>query len=179
MMETLDAVKSRLTVRSFKPDPVPEDVLRRILEAARVAPSSRNLQPWHFVVVQDRRVLAEIGSIATSGKFVADAPLAIAIATDNADRPDLDSGRALQQMELVAWDEGLGTCFVGLRDEGQNARIKQLLGIPTDFDLITVLPFGYRTDDVGTSGSQKNRKALTEIAHNEKFGVPYGGQAAN
>ncbi len=174
-MDTFDAVKTRLTVRSFKPEPVPAAVLEKILEAARVAPSSRNLQPWHFVVVQDRAKLAEIGSIATSGKFVADAPLAIAIATDNADRPDLDAGRALQQMELVAWDEGLGTCFVGLRDETQNAKIKALLGIPASLDLITVLPFGYRTDDIGTSGSHKNRKALSEIAHNEAFGVPFGG----
>lgn len=176
-MDTFDAVKTRLTVRSFKPDPVPVAVLGKILEAARVAPSSRNLQPWHFIVVRDRSMLKEIGSIATSGKFVADAPLAIAIATDNADRPDLDSGRALQQMELVAWAEGLGTCFVGLRNETQNAKIKKLLGIPAEFDLITVLPFGYRTDDIGTSGSKKNRKALSEIAHSEKFGVPYVGQA--
>jgi nitroreductase len=174
-MEMFDAVKTRLTVRSFKPDSVPAAVLGKILEAARVAPSSRNLQPWHFIVVQDRATLKEIGDIATSGKFVANAPLAIAIATDSADRPDLDSGRALQQMELVAWDEGLGTCFVGLRDERQNAKIKDLLGIPAEFDLITVLPFGYRTDDIGTSGSHKNRKALSEIAHNEKFSVPYQG----
>ena len=174
-MDTFDAVKTRLTVRSFKPDPVPAAVLAKILEAARVAPSSRNLQPWHFIVVQDRAMLKELGSIATSGKFVADAPLAIAIATDNADRPDLDAGRALQQMELVAWDEGLGTCFVGLRDEGQNAKIKELLGIPAGLDLITVLPFGYRTDDIGASGSVKNRKPLSEIAHKEKFGVPFGG----
>ena len=176
-MDTFDAVKTRLTVRSFKPDPVPVAVLGKILEAARVAPSSRNLQPWHFIVVRERSMLKEIGSIATSGKFVADAPLAIAIATDNADRPDLDSGRALQQMELVAWAEGLGTCFVGLRNETQNTKIKKLLGIPAEFDLITVLPFGYRTDDIGTSGSKKNRKALSEIAHSEKFGVPYVGQA--
>lgn len=174
-MDTFDAVKTRLTVRSFKSDPVPAAVVGKILEAARVAPSSRNLQPWHFVVVQDQSTLKEIGSIATSGKFVADAPLAIAIATDNADRPDLDAGRALQQMELVAWDEGLGTCFVGLRDETQNSEIKNLLGIPSEFDLITVLPFGYRTDDVGTSGAKKNRKALAEIAHSERFGAPYSG----
>ena len=64
---------------------------------------------------------------------------------------------------------------MGLRDEAQNAKVKNLLGIPAGLDLITVLPFGYRTDDVGVSGSKKNRKAISEIAHNEKFGVPYGG----
>ena len=56
--------------------------------------------------------------------------MAIAVATEEADRPELDAGRAIQQMELVAWSEGLGTCFVGLKDDRQNAEIKQLLGIP-------------------------------------------------
>ena len=64
---------------------------------------------------------------------------------------------------------------MGLRDASQNAKIKALLGIPANLDLITVLPFGYRTDDIGTSGSHKNRKALTEIAHDETFGVPFSG----
>ena len=172
-MDVYDAVRTRLTVRTFKPDPVPDEVVGKILEAARVAPSSRNRQPWHLVVIRDRSMLREIGAIATSGRFVADAPMAVAVAMDSADRPELDAGRLLQQMELVAWAEGLGTCFVGLRVEEQNSKIKRLLGIPADHELITVLPFGYRTDDIGTSGSRKNRKSLSDIAHLEKYGQPY------
>ena len=172
-MEVFDAVRTRLTVRSFRPDPVPGTVLAKILEAARLSPSSRNLQPWRFIVVEDRAVLKRIGSLATSGRFVADAPVAIAIVMENADRPELDAGRALQQMELVAWSEGLGTCFVGLRDREQNSRIKELLGIPHQAELITVLPFGYRTDYIGTSGRRKNRRALSDLVHGERYGRPY------
>ena len=172
-MNVYDAVRTRLTVRTFKPDPVPDEVVGKILEAARLAPSSRNRQPWHLVVIRDRSMLREIGAIATSGRFVAAAPMAVAVAMDRADRPELDAGRLLQQMELVAWAEGLGTCFVGLRVEEQNSKIKQLLGIPADHELITVLPFGYRTDDIGTSGNRKNRKSLSDVAHREKFGQPY------
>ena len=90
-------------------------MVTRILHSARSAPSSRNHQPWHLIVIRDREMLRKIGGVATSGPFVAEAPMAIAIAMEKADRPDLDAGRALQQMELVAWSEGLGTCFVGLR----------------------------------------------------------------
>ncbi len=172
-MDVYDAVRTRLTVRTFKPDPVPDDVVVKILEAARVAPSSRNRQPWHLVVIRDRSMLREIGAIATSGRFAADAPMAVAVAMDRADRPELDAGRLLQQMELVAWAEGLGTCFVGLRVEEQNSKIKQVLEIPAAHELITVLPFGYRTDDIGTSGSRKTRKSLSDIAHREKHGQPY------
>ena len=65
---------------------------------------------------------------------------------ENADQPHMDAGRTLQQMELMAWSEGMGTCFVTLTPE-QNATAKELLGIPGGVDLITVLPFGYRRDD--------------------------------
>ena len=117
-MEVYECVRARRTVRSYRPDPVPGAVVDKLLRAGRWAPSSRNSQPWHFIVVRNRETLRELGAIAASGRFVADAPMAIAIAMDNAERPDLDAGRALQQMELVAWEEGLGTCFVGLRGRG-------------------------------------------------------------
>ena len=97
--------------------------------------------------------------------------MAIAIAMEDADRPDLDAGRALQQMELVAWEEGLGTCFVGLRVAEQNRQVKDLLGIPDRMDLVTLLPFGYRPDSAGARG--KRRRPLRDIAHRERFGTPY------
>ena len=167
-MDIFDCLRSRRTVRSFKPDAVPDSVVNRILQAGRWAPSSRNLQPWHFIVIREPETLKTIGRIATSGAFVADAPLAIAIVMDNADRTELDSGRALQQMELAAWAEGLGTCFVGLRVEEQNRQVKELLRIPAEMELITVLPFGYRADDFRGRGVP--RKPLSEIAHFETFG---------
>lgn len=170
-VEVYECVRSRVTVRSIKPDPVPDAVVRKLLRAGRWAPSSRNRQPWHFIVVSDAQMLKRLGEIATSGRFIADAPLAIAIVVDDADRPELDAGRALQQMELVAWDEGLGTCFVGLRVEEQNWQIKELLGIPEQMELVTLLPFGYRTDD--TEGRGKRRRPLREITHPERFGDPY------
>ena len=109
-MDVYDCIRTRLTVRRFKPDPVPEEVVDKILRAAQWAPSSQNLQPWHFIVVKNCETLAAMGRIATSGRFVADAPLAIAIAMDNADRPDLDAGRVLQQMELMACAPALSGC---------------------------------------------------------------------
>ena len=169
-MDVYEAVRMRLTVREFKPDPVPDDVVQKMLRAVQWAPSSRNRQPWHLVVVRDKDMLRKIGSIASSGRFVADAPMAIAVAMENADRPDLDTGRAIQQMELVAWEEGLGTCFVGLRLAEQNRQIKELLGIPESFDLVTVLPFGYRLVEGQGSQGMKNRKSMDDIVHWEKYG---------
>ena len=172
-MDVNDAVLSRLTVREYKPDAVPDEVVHKLLEAGRLAPSSQNLQPWHFIVVRDGDTIRRLGELATQGPFVGNAPLAIAIATDDTPRAQLDAGRALQQMELVAWEEGMGTCFVGIRQAEQNQAIKDLLGIPDHLVLLTVLPFGYRKSlSMGRMG-RRNRKSLSEVAHSERFGKPY------
>ena len=171
-MEVFDCITRRRTVREFKPDPIPDDVVYKILQAGRWAPSSSNTQPWHFVVVQDRDSLRKLGAIATRGSFIANAPLAIAIVMENATRPQLDAGRALQQMELVAWSEGMGTCFVGVRSEDQQKAVKELLSIPPELELITVMPFGYRVP--GSLGQGTPRKPMAKMAHRERFGESYG-----
>ncbi len=169
-MEVYECVRSRLTVRDFKPDSVPGRIITKLLQAARWAPSSRNRQPWQFIVIRDRGTLEQIGRIASSGPYIAQAPLAIAVAMENVNRSELDAGRAVQQLELTAWSQGLGTCFVGLRDQEQT-QIKELLGIPQELRLMTVMPLGYPTESA-RAGS-KRRKPLSEIAHREQFGQKY------
>lgn len=127
-MEVFECIRRRRTVREFKPDAVPEEVVYKILQAGRWSPSSSNSQPWHFVVVQNRETLQRLAEIATQGAFIGNAPLAIATVMDNATRPQLDAGRALQQMELVAWSEGLGTSSVGISSVEQQNGVKDLLG---------------------------------------------------
>ena len=97
--------------------------------------------------------------------------MAVAIAMENAFRPGVDAGRSMQQMELMAWSEGLGTCFVGFREVEQQRRVKELLGIPDELELITVLPFGYREE--GAKGGGVARKPMSDIAHRERFGERY------
>ena len=169
-MDVYACIRSRLTVREFEPDPVPDRVIDRMLRASRWAPSARNRQPWNFIVIKDRRTLDKIGSIASSGSFVGQAPLGIAVVMDKQGRPELDAGRALQQMELAAWSEGVGGCFAGIRGE-ENQQVKELLGIPDDKELVTVMAFGYPTAAARSRGKQ--RKPLSEIAHGERFGQAY------
>ena len=167
-MDVYQAIKSRRTVRDYKPDPIPQELVRKILQAGRWAPSSSNTQKWHFIAVQDRDILTALGKIATHGPFVGQAPLCIAVLMDDAPRPQLDAGRALQQMELMAWSEGVGMCFVGVREDDQQKAIKELLGIPQSMELITLLPFGYRAGTPEAPGTP--RKAMNEIIHWERFG---------
>ena len=170
-MDVYQCIRSRLTVRKFKPDPVPERVVRRMLQAARWAPSARNRQPWNFIVIRNRDTLDQIGSIASSGGFIGGAPMAVAVVMDRGGRPEFDAGRSLQQMELAAWAEGVGGCVAGVRGE-ENDKAKELLGIPEDKELVTVVAFGYPSD-TAASGT-KARKTLPEIAHSERYGQAYG-----
>ena len=171
-MDVYQCIKTRRTVREFKPDPVPQPLIWKILQAGRWAPSSSDSQPWHFIVIQDWNTLAALSEIATQGRFIGQAPLAIAIVMDNAPRPQLYAGRALQQMELMAWSEGVASCFVGLRVAEQRERAMELLGIPQGMELITILPFGYRAEG-GSAGKGTPRKPMAQIAHGERFGQPY------
>ena len=171
-MEVFDCVRRRRTVREYKADPIPEEVVLKLLQAGRWSPSSSNSQPWHFIAVQDPDTIRKLGEIATQGPFMANAPLVMAIAVaGDAVRPQLDAGRALQQMELVAWSEGLGTCFVGVRQAEQQKAVKELLGIPEDMELITLMPYGYRVP--GARGRGIPRKPMSEIAHRDRFGQPF------
>ena len=90
---------------------------------------------------------------------------------DHANRPELDAGRSLQQTELAAWSEGVGGCVAGIRGE-ENSRVKELLSVPDDLELVIVMAFGYPTDAAKAGG--KRRKPLSEIAHSERFGQEFG-----
>jgi nitroreductase len=168
MMSVSECVRARVETREFKPDPVPEAVIHKILEAGRWSPSQRNRQPWHFIVVQDRETLRQLGAMAPSGAYLAEAPLAIAVVTEGARVPLIDGTRAISSMQLVAWEEGIGSCWVGSVDRDE---VKRLLGMPEACELITVLPFGYPTD--AAKQLRKRRKPLQQIAHRERFGAPY------
>jgi nitroreductase len=167
-MDTLDCIRTRPAIRSFRPEPIPEAVIKKILEAGRQAHSQRNRQPWRFVVVQNRETLQEIGALASTGPYIADAPLAIALVMEGAKNPQIDAARVTECLMLAAWGEGVGSCWVGGLDR---PKIKELLDIPETTDLITVIPFGYPTDEEKTK--KKIRKRLGKIAYRERYGETY------
>jgi nitroreductase len=167
-MDVFEAVRTILAVRDYEDRAVPQDVIRRIVEAGRLTGSSMNAQPWHFVVVQDPDTLAQIGALARTGGYTARAPLAIAVVIDPTRFAVSDASRAIQSMTLTAWSEGVGSSWVGF--SGLDA-VKSLLGIPDNLDLLAIIPFGYPAQTVGQG--KKKRKPLAEVAHRERFGIPF------
>lgn len=167
-MNTFDAVKTLLAVRSYQNKAIPTDIVTRIVQAARLTGSSRNRQHWDFVVVQNKETLRKLGGLASTGSYIAEAPLAVAVVVPDAPVGHIDGARAAQDMMLTAWEAGIGSNWVG---NVNTSEIKQLLNVPADKMILTVIPFGYPAEAVGKG--HKDRKPLAEIAHAEMFGQPY------
>jgi nitroreductase len=167
-VEVFDAVRTLLAVRRYQDRPVPDAVVRQILEAGRLTASAVNQQPWHFIVVQDRDTLRRLGSLARTGPYVAQAPLAIVVAVERTPYAVSDASRAIQSMFLTAWAEGVGSNWVGF---GGLEGVKALLQVPANIDVLGVLAFGYPAATIGRG--RKRRKPLAQIAHRERYGQPY------
>jgi nitroreductase len=167
-MDAFDSVRTVLAVRSFQEKALPADAVDRIVEAARLTASSMNRQPWHFIVVDDRGVLKQLGAAAPTGPYIAQAPLAVAVAIEKSPYAVSDASRAIQSMILTAWSEGIGSNWVGFMGLDP---VRTLLGIPDSLDVLAVIPFGYPTEQKGLG--KKKRKALAEVAHRGRFGEPF------
>ena len=165
-----DAVRTMLAVRSYQTKLVPSAIVRRIIEAGRLTASASNTQPWHFIVVEDRETLGKLGRIASTGPYVASAPMAIVVGVDKESPLGVSDGsRAIQSMMLTAWEDGVGSNWIGFR--GMEP-VRKLLGMPANFDVLAIVAFGYPATRV--SGSKKRRKPLEQVASRERFGQPLG-----
>jgi nitroreductase len=164
-MEVFDAVCTVLAVRQYQDKPVPAEIVRRIVEAGRLTGSSMNRQPWHFIVVESGNMLRQLGALAKTGPYVAQAPLAIVVAVERTTFSVSDGSRAIQSMILTAWSEGVSSNWVGFRGLDE---VKSLLSIPDELEILAIIPFGYPARPAGKG--KKKRKSISEVAHRERFG---------
>jgi nitroreductase len=168
-MDVFDAVRTLLAVRNYQDKRVPSEVVRRIVEAGRLTGSSMNRQPWHFIVVKNRDTLRQLGALAKTGPYIAQAPLAIVVVIERTIFSVSDASRAIQSMILTAWSEGVGSNWVGFRGLEE---VKSLLSIPDELEVLAIIPFGYPARPIGKG--KKKRKSIAEVAHLERFGQPFG-----
>ncbi|MCB5267813.1 MAG: nitroreductase family protein [Candidatus Cloacimonetes bacterium] len=171
-MNFLELVQSRHSVRSFTPDPIPDDILQQILEAGRQAPSAQNRQPWRYLVFRDPqqiKVLAKrTGLIGLSNFFIKDAPCLIVACADmkknvriNAqDYYLVDTAISFQQMMLCAHSHGIGSCWLAAFSEKTLAKYLQ---IPKHWRIVALAPFGYPRADNSLYG-----KALSAFSGSSK-----------
>jgi len=148
-MDFTTVFKTRRSVRSYKPDPIPDDTLRRVLDCARLAPSACNVQPWHFIVARDAAKRRQLAEAAAGQSFVGEAPVVIVCCGKQyAERYSwigdnmylVDCAIAIDHLTLAARNEGLGTCWIGaFNHEG----VKRAVKVPAGYDVIMLVPIGY------------------------------------
>ena len=173
-MDVFEAIQKRKSVRSYDTKPVPKEMLNKILEAARIAPSAGNIQPWHFIVVTDAEKRNEL-SKGIFAKWLSGAPAVIVACGDTEASPDwyaVDTSLALENIVLAATGDGLGTCYVGSFNEKE---VKKLLRIPGKYCVIALLTVGYAKEKEGLTSrffrlASRKRKALGEIVSLEEYG---------
>lgn len=165
----MDLVRQRRSIRKYKPDPVDEDDLKYVLEAARLAPSWDNRQCWNFIIVKGQRLREELASAARR-KWVADAPVVLVACADpsRSAKKDgkeyylVDMGVCVEHLILAATERGLGTCWVGDFKEKQ---VKKALDIPKNIKVAALIPLG-KPDEIP---SQEERKSFESITSSEKY----------
>jgi nitroreductase len=167
-MEVFEAVRTILAVREYQDKPIPVDNMRRIVDAAHLSASSMNRQPWHFIAVDDRETLRQLGSVAQTGPYIAQAPLAVVVCIEDSRFSVSDASRAAQSMMLTAWSEGIGSNWAGF---GGLEGAKPILGIPDGLDVLCIIPFGYPARPVGQG--KKERKPLGEVVSRNRYGEPF------
>lgn len=167
-METIEAIRTVLAVRRFRDTPIPDAIVREIVEAGRLTASSKNGQPWHFIIVEDPNTLSQLGKLAATGPYIAEAVAAIVVAISDSRFGVSDASRAIQSMILAAWSHGVGSNWVGFANL---EAVNPALGIPSKLKVLAIVPLGYPSQPVGRG--HKERKPLGEIASRERFGQPY------
>jgi len=168
-MEVFEAIRKRYSCRAYKDKPIEEDKLERVLEAARLAPSARNMQDWRFVVVTDVQVKERLVEAANNQGFVGSAAAVIVACSesDNVMRcgqavAPIDVAIALEHIALQATAEGLGTCWIG---SFYPEPVRAILGIPEGVAIIELMTMGYPADKAGA----KKRDTLESIVCREKW----------
>jgi nitroreductase len=168
-VETWDAIRARRNVRSYKSDPVPEEDLDRIAEAAWRAPSASNRQHWDFVVVTDQDKLQALSKVWQGAGHIAGAAAAFALVVPQTDdeRTHLidfyDLGQATYAITVAAADLGIGT---GHASVGDQDRAREILGVPDGHDVAFLIGVGYPADRPLRPIAKPNRRPLDEVVHN-------------
>jgi nitroreductase len=173
-MDVWTAIRTKRMVRDFEDRPLAPEHLERILDAGRHAGSSKNLQRWDFIAVEDREVLRRLAEVGPYAGHVAGAAAAVALVTPDPHAKDAplsitwDSGLAAQNMQLAAWELGIGSCPATVYDHD---RARAVLGYPEDRFCGYILSFGYPKDreELTRPPRSGGRRSLEEITHRDRW----------
>lgn len=163
-VEVMEAIRSRRSIRKFRSEELPQEHLEKLLEAARLAPSGANRQPWEMVVITDLKKMADLVPLCKNQKFITDCCLFLVGIDDPQQKwARVDVTIALDHVTLVAQELGLGTCWIGAFD---GDKMGEYLKIPRGRSITVCLAVGYPDE----SPDARDRKLMESLFHKEEYG---------
>ncbi|MFA5167510.1 MAG: nitroreductase family protein [Candidatus Omnitrophota bacterium] len=164
-METFDALTKRASVRDYMNQPVPKDMLEKLVDAGRRAPSARAVEPWEFVVIMERAMLDKLAGIISTGVFLKQATACIVVFCQDTKYYLEDGSAATENILLAATDLGLGTCWIAGDKKEYCEEVSRLLGAPGHLKLISLISIGWAVREP----KQRKRRTLSEVLHWENI----------
>lgn len=165
-MDVSKAIQTKQAVRQFTDQPIPDVVLEAILEAGRHSQSSKNQQPWRFIVVRDKATLKALSQMGDYAGHLAGADVGLVLVSNGGGNwPHFDLGQASAYMQLAGWELGIGSCIAAIYTPDA---AKTLLGVPAELELWCAISFGYPSPD-HKPAKLGGRKTLDDLVHHEKW----------
>ena len=163
-MDAIQALKTRRSVRVFRTDRVPAEILDDLIDCARLAPTAINIQPWEFVVVTAPEILRAIAEATDHGRFIADAPACVLVLCRDTKYFLEDGSAATTNILLAAHAHGLGACWVAGDKKPYAPGICRIVGAPEGYRLISLVPVGYPAEQPETP-----KRPLSDVLHRESY----------
>lgn len=164
-MDIFDAIKLRSSVREFTDKPIPKDLIEKIVDCGRLAPTARKEEPWEFVAVTDKKTLAAMADITDHGKFIKGAACAIVTFCKNTKYYLEDGCAAVENMLIAASGLGIGACWVAGDKKPYASNVTVLLSVPAEYKLINIIALGYPQHKV----EPQEKRPIKDVLHWEKF----------
>ncbi len=164
-MDALEAIKKRRSVRKFDKKPVSKKDIETLVNAGRMAPSARAVNPWEFVAVTDRNMLSDLGKMCPNGAFLSEAGAAVAVICKDTQYYLEDGSAATENILIAATALEIGSCWVAGDKKPYVQQVLDLLGVPAGFKLISIIALGYPAENSG----RIQKKNIGEVLHWEKF----------
>ncbi|OGX39626.1 MAG: nitroreductase [Omnitrophica WOR_2 bacterium RIFCSPLOWO2_01_FULL_41_12] len=166
-MDMMEAIKLRRSIREYKNKPIPKEILEKIVDAARHAPTAKNIQPWEFIVITQSETLKKIGELAQNGRFLAQAKACIAVYCSDTKYYLEDGCAATENILLAATALGIGSCWIAGDKKPYCTQISSLLNVPPTYKLVSLISLGYPESEKEFRAADK--KSLTSLIHRETF----------
>jgi len=166
-MDILEVIKIRRSIREYTNNPLPKEILEKIIDAARFAPTARGVEPWEFIVITQPDTLKKIGEIAENGKFVSHAVACIAVFCSDTKYYLEDGCAATENILLAAAALGIASCWIAGDKKPYCNQIGDLLGVPGSFKLVSIVSLGYPESDKVFKVTR--RRSVKDVTHWEKF----------